>query len=520
MHLFRSLRVRIIALYMALILLSLSLFGFIIYRDLDGRLRRGIDKLLESRAQGVADSVDTYWETEKREAARDGIPVETLSKIDNENFVKIAKRWVQDKTDDPDLLDIIVQIFDVKGALVTSSKNMPDMGTLPPEISRYVLAGKRRFDDATTGIAAGNPTRIRALTIPVVENRKTAYMIRVLSPMTSLESMSRYFALILLILIPIAVVLSGVIGSIMAGVSLRPVNRVIETIHKITAENLRLRITLPESHDEIRRLADTFNDMLARLEDSFLSQRQFIEDLTHELKTPLAVLKGELEVTLKRMRSASEYESVLESNLEEINRVIRMAENLLLLARLENNVAMLDKEILDAARTDQSLRRGHECPRGEQRRRTRLQDVGRARRIRRCDPPSAALSHSPRPTPSNTRPPGGKSEFSRKNGITASESSFATRRARHPGQGSLSASFNASSGAAVTQRHKASDWDCPSPRPSSKYMAGKSTSSASPAKGPPSSSISRPRPESPKNSSPDDFHERGLTIFNLLLTEY
>ena len=80
----------------------------------------------------------------------------------------------------------------------------------------------------------------------------------------------------------------------------------------------------------------------------FTSQRLFIEDLTHELKTPLAVLKGELEVTLKRRRSAREYKSVLESSLEEIDRIIRIVEDLLVLARLEKGVAALDKEDLEA----------------------------------------------------------------------------------------------------------------------------------------------------------------------------
>jgi signal transduction histidine kinase len=132
------------------------------------------------------------------------------------------------------------------------------------------------------------------LTIPVVENQRVAYIVRVLSSLTSLKFLFRDFRLIVFILFPIAVVLSGVVGSIMARVTLRPINRMIETIHAITGENLRLRLTLPESKDEVRRLAGTFNDMLTRLEQAFTSQRLFIEDLTHELKTPLAVLKGEL----------------------------------------------------------------------------------------------------------------------------------------------------------------------------------------------------------------------------------
>ena len=348
MRVLRSVRVRIIALYMAILLLSLTLFSFALFRDLERRLNNDIDKLLESRAQGVADSVSSYWEAEKLEVAGGGIMAGSLSKIGNANFVKIAQRWVMDRTDDPELLGIIVQIFDVKGGQIASSKTMPEMDNLPPDVFRSVLRGKKRFDDSPAAPTSGNPVSLRALTIPVVENQSITYIVRVLSPLTSLNLLFRDFRLIVFILFPIAVILSGVVGSIMARVTLRPINRMIEIIHAITEENLSLRLTLPESKDEVRRLADTFNDMLARLEQAFTSQRLFIEDLTHELKTPLAVLKGELEVTLKRMRSAREYESILESSLEEIDRIIRIVEDLLVLARLEKGVASLDKEDLEA----------------------------------------------------------------------------------------------------------------------------------------------------------------------------
>jgi signal transduction histidine kinase len=81
-------------------------------------------------------------------------------------------------------------------------------------------------------------------------------------------------------------------------------------------------VTIPDTQDELKRLADTFNDMLERLEKSFTFQQKFVEDMAHELKTPLAIIKGELEVTLKKLRSAKEYNAILRSSLEEINRII------------------------------------------------------------------------------------------------------------------------------------------------------------------------------------------------------
>lgn len=69
----------------------------------------------------------------------------------------------------------------------------------------------------------------------------------------------------------------------------------IKTIHHIIAQNLKVRLKIPDTKDEIKRLSDTFNDMLERLDKAFTSQQRFIQDIYHELRTPLTVIKGELQ---------------------------------------------------------------------------------------------------------------------------------------------------------------------------------------------------------------------------------
>ena len=151
----------------------------------------------------------------------------------------------------------------------------------------------------------------------------------------------------LFLLLPLTVVLTGIAGAFLAKVALRPVHKMIATIHQIRAENLKLRIDVPATRDEIQALAVTFNEMIARLDESFTSQRQFMEDISHELKTPLAILKGELEVALKKVRPAAEYETVLFSSLEEVNRLVRIVENLLTLARFDTKTVTLEPEPLN-----------------------------------------------------------------------------------------------------------------------------------------------------------------------------
>jgi heavy metal sensor kinase len=113
------------------------------------------------------------------------------------------------------------------------------------------------------------------------------------------------------------------------------VNTITLAAQRITAGDLTQRITTPRSTDEIGRLASTLNDMIARLEISFRQITQFSGDASHELRTPLTITKGETELALRRPRQAEEYRQVLESNLEEIDRMSRIVDELLFLSRAD-----------------------------------------------------------------------------------------------------------------------------------------------------------------------------------------
>ncbi|MBI5099339.1 MAG: heavy metal sensor histidine kinase [Nitrospirae bacterium] len=343
----QSVRFKIILWYMLILALTLAIFSIILYRNFSQALYGDKDDLLLSRVGGIVNSIDTYWEAERLEAVTMGIKEDLFSKINNINFAKIAQRWVEEKSDDPDLLNIIVQIFDVKGVLIASSKNVPNISIFSMKAMTSELQKEKRFDNVSIEFSPGNQTIFRVLTMPVIENKKIVYIVQVASPLSSIQTALKNLKWALFVLLPLTVFLTGVIGVFLAKIALNPVDRMIDTIHQITAENLKLKVNIPDTKDEIKRLADTFNEMLERLEHAFSSQRQFIEDFAHELKTPLAVLKGEMEVSLKKIRSIEEYESVLLSNLEEVNRINRIVEDLLMLARFDSSAIILEKKPLE-----------------------------------------------------------------------------------------------------------------------------------------------------------------------------
>jgi heavy metal sensor kinase len=132
---------------------------------------------------------------------------------------------------------------------------------------------------------------------------------------------------------PAALLLACVAGYGAVSVSLRPVERMRRRAEAISAEKHGQRLPVPPAQDEIGRLGHTLNDMLARLEEAFKRERAFVSDASHELRTPLTVLKGEIEMALRKGRSPEELAAALRSAGEETDRVVQLAEDLLVIAR-------------------------------------------------------------------------------------------------------------------------------------------------------------------------------------------
>lgn len=345
----RSLRVKIALSSMALLTLMMLIFCFVLYDRLFTGLYGQLDSLLQSRAAGVADAINTYWEVEKIDASDEGADVRAFKKAGNINFIKIAQRWVTEESNKPDLLNIIVQIFDARGRLIVSSKNIGRTMIFPGDLFQTALLGNERFDTVAVPFTAERLTILRVLTKPVVEDNAVTYIVQVASPLTALENALNDLRQLLTVMLPLLILFTGLVGWVLARLSLRPVDRMTKAVQLITAQSLRQRVPEPDTGDEIQRLAVTFNDMLGRLDRAFESQRHFLQDASHELKTPLTILEGEMSVALKRQRSPEEYETVLRSCLEEIERLTSIVHNLLTLARLDDREIVLQRSDIDLA---------------------------------------------------------------------------------------------------------------------------------------------------------------------------
>lgn len=218
---------------------------------------------------------------------------------------------------------------------------------LQNEIYKIITENKYYYETKSLENPKGKFINIRFLTTPIFVDEKMSYIVRVGISLRTTESSLNSLRIVLFVLLPFTIFFAGIISFFFTNITLNPINKMMNTINLITAGNLKLRIDIPESKDEVRRLADTFNGMLDRLDKAFSSQRQLIEDLSHELKTPLSIIKGEIEVALKRNRPVVEYVEILKSNLEESNRIIDIVENLLIISRFESKLIDFEIKIID-----------------------------------------------------------------------------------------------------------------------------------------------------------------------------
>jgi len=186
----------------------------------------------------------------------------------------------------------------------------------------------------------------RVATCAAVINGQT-FRIRAAVPTEPLDQALDRFRLILKETLPFLVVLASLAGYWLSGRSLAPVNAIIETARGVGVQNLSSRLAVPRANDELRRLSETLNAMLARLEVSVKRLTQFTADASHDLRTPVALIRSSAELALRRPRTEDEYRETLSRILVASEETTHLIENLLTLARADAGAADLHFRNID-----------------------------------------------------------------------------------------------------------------------------------------------------------------------------
>ncbi|MBL7543536.1 MAG: HAMP domain-containing histidine kinase [Bdellovibrionaceae bacterium] len=174
----------------------------------------------------------------------------------------------------------------------------------------------------------------RLITFPL-ENQNPEYFIQVLAPRTLLETQIENRLQVIQVGIPLAILISMILGYFLSGRALIPVTEIIHKTRSIKANVLSERVPVSPTRDEFRELALTMNQMLDRIEKSFQSQERFVADASHQLLSPLTILKSSLESKLKESSMIPDLRAFLTDQETEVNHLIDIIKDMLLLARLD-----------------------------------------------------------------------------------------------------------------------------------------------------------------------------------------
>jgi two-component system, OmpR family, heavy metal sensor histidine kinase CusS len=256
-----------------------------------------------------------------------------------------------------------IRLLDERGNVLMATPGMAEQ----LDLSQFVTQSRVRSDRAIPMLGRlGQAFRIASAIVPVGSSPPTQTdIIQIAVDVSQKEELlaryRRWFGAIMLgtlVIFPVA-------GYQIARRGIRPVEEMATTARHISSSNLRERI-LPEGYPvELASLADTFNKMLDRLEESFERISRFSTDIAHDLRTPVNNIRGEAEVALARARTVDEYRDVLESCLEEAVRLSDLIGNLLFLARAESPLTHLQRAPVDVVELLGSIREYYDASAAE-----------------------------------------------------------------------------------------------------------------------------------------------------------
>lgn len=228
-------------------------------------------------------------------------------------------------------LDRLVQIVDAQGEPIARSMNLGS-ARLPAHESTMAQVANGQTVFETLRDFGGEPTRL--VTVPVrVGNSLRA--VQVAGSLDDVHSTLRAAAVLFVIMGTVLLVSVGAAGALLTGRVFNAIDDVVDKAHRIGDADLSQRLPHPGTADEIGRLVDTLNEMLARIEQGVGVQQRFTADASHELRSPLSRLRTELELALRRPREPQAYVETLQSGLEEVERLTLLVEELLAFARLD-----------------------------------------------------------------------------------------------------------------------------------------------------------------------------------------
>ncbi|MDT0276840.1 sensor histidine kinase [Blastococcus goldschmidtiae] len=312
----RSLRARLTAAAVAVITAAITLSAVLLTVRLESALLASVEEAALDRAEAVAAALGS------------GRPLEPLLTVDD---------------------DEVVQVVDDEGKVLASSPGPP---ADRPLLALPAGTGVQVRTQVGVALPGEQDERYRVLTLPVATADGGRVSVQVGLPLDDPEEAVTELASALGMGVPAVVAVLAVLTWVLAGRALRPVEELRRQVAGLPGDALDRRLAVPPSGDELARLAVTFNDLLARAEAATRRQREFVADAAHEIRSPLASLRTQLEVAALH---GDRWQEELPALTEDAQRLSRLVDDLLRLARLDARIPLahqvvdLDEIVLETA---------------------------------------------------------------------------------------------------------------------------------------------------------------------------
>ncbi len=327
---FHSVKFRLTLWYVFILAIILIAFSVLMHTELKRVLYNDADQVLMNQSQAIEYSLRAFlgrshiriseddgrpntfsegkfllllqsWENEQRHLGRSTIMIRLINHSDRV-YMSNLKGWEQ---------DIIFPNFERDSVFMENGASYQTIHFQNKPVRLY-------YQDLT----------VRGFPPVIIQTGYSLY---------DVEVTLRRLVVILLIWIPVALIVSLIAGWFMSRRALSPIDLMIQQARKITAAYLNERLPRSETGDELDRLAETLNEMMDRLESSTRAVREFSTDVSHELKTPLAIIKGEVDLALRKKRSVEDYQVTFRIIEEEVTGLTRLVNDLMLLVRSDSN---------------------------------------------------------------------------------------------------------------------------------------------------------------------------------------
>ncbi len=332
-----SIKFEISVLYTLILGIILIFFSGVLYFLLAYTLYNELDSDLALKATGISNSIRVQVEKIGNSPDALALAIQNTISLGTGNLPsdrgknrKLDFRWL--KTFNlSNLEEDYIHVAGKDGQEISSSSNFnDDLKKLFNSMAAFPKDLKGEFFNINF-----KQKKIRVMNDPFELRPGENYLIQIGTSLQPIAQLLQNWLNSLFVCIPIILLLTTLVGQYLAGQILETVQRITETAQKISYQDLNARVTAKHYYVEMQHLVDAFNEMIDRLEKSFSHIEQFSSHVSHELKTPLTIIKGESELALKKDRDVNEYKRVVAALADEAQKMLRIIDDLLLLARLD-----------------------------------------------------------------------------------------------------------------------------------------------------------------------------------------